>query len=719
MSTASKHRVPLLFLLAFAGGLLAVLPAAAQLVPAGPLVEVGSIGPGYTNAELQSLTLQQPRVLMEPDGGFIALWWQADKRLVQPRLMIRRFDAAGEPLWVPQEFWDPVDGVGDVRGLDDAAMNAAGDFVVAWNEPGAGIFFRTFDVCRFPLGPIVAIGDGKPTLPHEVQSIQDLAVGLGPDGTVVVAWVQRVVAPETEGGETFDEVIVERYDAGGELIGELTRLHAGAVIVDVDVEVAADGGFGVAFEGITIDPAASYVDFEMFDAEGEPLVVPPVGQAHSSVEAPQVAADGSGSFLVALRDSGGQGPDGLDGSCTGIFARLHDGNGTPTTEEIQVNAVAAGCQFAARAEGLGDGWMVAWAGAEADDFFGVDAADSGIWIREVAADGSLAGEPIRVLPGWVPTYELAAGDGRAALGAIVARGPKDPPRFVVQRLAPPALAACAHAGADDHLCLQAERFRVDADWRDPYNVAVGLGSGFHVADVSDSGAFWFFGEDNLELLVKVLDGRGVNGHFWVFYGAMTTVEYWVAVTDLATGEQEVYYNPPRVQASVADTAAFAAPAGGAATVAAAPQVLAGSPSGGVIAVPAGDLTGRAVAAATGPCPEDEPTPGAVSPNVLCLQGSFEVEVSWSNPRTGGSGLGRPVAMTPDTGGFWFFDEDNVELVVKVLDGRPVNGYWWVFYAGLSDVEYDLVVTPPDGNSVVYTNPPFQLNSGADTAAVPE
>jgi hypothetical protein len=74
-------------------------------------------------------------------------------------------------------------------------------------------------------------------------------------------------------------------------------------------------------------------------------------------------------------------------------------------------------------------------------------------------------------------------------------------------------------------------------------------------------------------------------------------------------------------------------------------------------------------------------------------------------------------MTGDTGGFWFFDEDNVELMVKVLDGRRVNGHWWVFYAGLSDVEYTLTVHSAFSDPVTYTNPAFEVTSGADTAAV--
>jgi hypothetical protein len=57
-------------------------------------------------------------------------------------------------------------------------------------------------------------------------------------------------------------------------------------------------------------------------------------------------------------------------------------------------------------------------------------------------------------------------------------------------------------------------------------------------------------------VVKVLDGTAVTGHFWVFYGALSNVEYELTVTDTATGEVNVYTNPRGRFASVGDTAAF-------------------------------------------------------------------------------------------------------------------------------------------------------------------
>jgi len=70
-----------------------------------------------------------------------------------------------------------------------------------------------------------------------------------------------------------------------------------------------------------------------------------------------------------------------------------------------------------------------------------------------------------------------------------------------------------------------------------------------------------------------------------------------------------------------------------------------------------------------------------------------------------------VPLTGDTGYFWFFDSANIELVVKVLDGCPVNEHHWVFAGGLTNVEVELRVTDTlTGDVQDYTNAagsPFQ------------
>ncbi|HBL27702.1 MAG TPA: hypothetical protein DD490_12765 [Acidobacteria bacterium] len=247
------------------------------------------------------------------------------------------------------------------------------------------------------------------------------------------------------------------------------------------------------------------------------------------------------------------------------------------------------------------------------------------------------------------------------------------------------------------LCLGG-RFRVEAEWRDFQG---NRGRGHAAALTADTGTFWFFDAANVEVILKVLDGRGVNGHHWVFYGALSNVEYTLTVTDTQTGAVRRYVNPPGRLGSVADTEAFG-PRG--ATRA---GVVTEGPAPEAAQAPA---AARSVRAVSGSCVPDATR--------LCLNhGRFAVEVRWKDFQ-GHTGTGQAVPLSGgDTGSFWFFDAGNVEVVLKVLDGRPLNGKFWVFYGALSNVEYTLTVTDTETGAVkTYTNPRGRLASVADTGA---
>ena len=110
---------------------------------------------------------------------------------------------------------------------------------------------------------------------------------------------------------------------------------------------------------------------------------------------------------------------------------------------------------------------------------------------------------------------------------------------------------------------------------------------------------------------------------------------------------------------------------------------------------------------------------AAGPTNLCLLGNrFRVEVSFINQHSGNApGVGKPLPGTDQTGYFWFFNQENTELVVKMLDGRSYNGRFWFFHGGLSDVDYTITVTDTaTGAQRTYRNLPGTLSSGADTSA---
>jgi hypothetical protein len=89
---------------------------------------------------------------------------------------------------------------------------------------------------------------------------------------------------------------------------------------------------------------------------------------------------------------------------------------------------------------------------------------------------------------------------------------------------------------------------------------------------------------------------------------------------------------------------------------------------------------------------------------LRLSGNrFQVGATWRTAG-GGSGVGHAIPLTADTGAFWFFAPGNVELVVKVLDACTPFGRFWVFAAGLTNVEVTVAVTDfATGKVQTYTN----------------
>ncbi len=136
--------------------------------------------------------------------------------------------------------------------------------------------------------------------------------------------------------------------------------------------------------------------------------------------------------------------------------------------------------------------------------------------------------------------------------------------------------------------------------------------------------------------------------------------------------------------------------------------------------------------ADGPCRYD---PGFVLPDLegrvrprdvcvpdlttLCLGdgGRFRARITWET-REGLTGEGkRAVLQTQDTGSFWFFEQDNIEMVVKAVDGRQNNGRLWIFYGSATDVIFELTVTDVETSLVkLYSKALGELASVGDTTA---
>lgn len=236
------------------------------------------------------------------------------------------------------------------------------------------------------------------------------------------------------------------------------------------------------------------------------------------------------------------------------------------------------------------------------------------------------------------------------------------------------------------LCLDGGRFKVNAQWK-----TTDGRSGFAQAVplTGDTGYFWFFSPDNVEVFVKVLDACGANGRRWVFAGGLTDVQVTFHVTDTETGLVQTYANPQgKAFQPIQDTGGFASSC---------QPALAASQ-----ATRTPEAPGR-LGSPLGECSSGQPG--------VCLRGGrFRIEADWRTPQ-GQQGSGHAVGITSDTGYFWFFDDSNLELVVKVLDACTLNQRFWVFAGGLTNLEVRLRVTDTlTGQVREYLNPanrPFQ------------
>ena len=235
-----------------------------------------------------------------------------------------------------------------------------------------------------------------------------------------------------------------------------------------------------------------------------------------------------------------------------------------------------------------------------------------------------------------------------------------------------------------------EDFRISLEARDQRSGRTS--AGLAVAHTDDFAWFSLPGltgnTDNPEVFVKVVDGRAVNGNFWVFYGGLTDVEYTVSVTQESTSLLRTYRKEAGGACGAFDTVAF--------------------PRSG------------------GPAPSAAPGAACAAEGDLFLSPgrSFTVRLTATDPRTGRTTSGVAANENDSFGTFslpaFTGNLSNPEVFVKIVDGRPVNGRFWVFYGGLTDVEYTLTVTDAvTGAGHDYEKPAGSACGGFDTSTFSE
>jgi hypothetical protein len=542
------------------------------------------LGSVSSTRQLSPGIVQSPDVAVDAAGNAVVVW--AVSRFEGDLIFLQRFNAANEapglqgvPEMVNQ---NPVNS----RDKPRVVLDAAGDILVSWDDYRTGnlpdVWARRFDGPTGAWAPELRI---NPSVPGFQQ------------GSVPILYPERdgavVYSDLTEG-----KVLVRRLDAAGAPLGDPLQIAPlGAVDVPfVDAAAGPDGTALAAWQG-----GDQLIHAGLFDRFWNPLGGDflPSSETLDSEGEPAVAAGGSGSFAVAWSSAG---PlifspipelppgvqDGRDGSSFGVFAqRLRSSSLCAAGSEV---LCLDGGRFQASVRwknpytgetGMGKAlpltgdtgafWFFSPSNLELMVkalnghlvngrfwiFYGslsnveytltvTDMARGAVKTYHNPSFQFASQADVDAFPAIPPPALLATGAAEAAATALPASSPKtESALFAAGDCTPTPTSLCAQ-----------NRFQVTVDFIDPRTATQGQGRA--VSLTNDTGVFWFFEPGNLELMVKVLDGGGVNGHFWVFYGALSDVDYTIKVTDTATGAMRIYHNPLHHLASGADVTAFTA-----------------------------------------------------------------------------------------------------------------------------------------------------------------
>jgi len=525
---------------------------------ASPAASVGSIrpkpelpvrlGPEFQANAVSAGDQSQPAVAMAPDGSFMVAWVSGKD------VFGRIFDAAGAPR------------TGDVR-LNDVALgsfaqvrvaaNAAGGFMAVWSDGGPAFgsksaLARVYGPDGHPLGGVIPLAAGNDA-GFPFVSLPDVTAD--PAGGFLAAWTEYGNV-----GSTF--LVTQRFDAQGRQLGSQVPFDAHGSIGEPRVAASPRGGFLVVWAATfpQIDAPISDLWAQPLDASGQTVggsfvinseIRPLPGAVR--LGAPVFYADGSFAVLWSQTTLFGFPSDGL-------YARRYTAAGTPAggITAIQSHPPASFSAPSALALPLGDTWVV-WS-----DQVALGTVQAGIYSGVFGFAWDPEGE-IRRVNTYVSPWSAQAGPAVAAAGNH-AVAVWDSNSLPLPTFPPPvsqdgsgsgvfgqrfSLVSCALDA--NELCLDG-RFRISVQFTDPRNGQTSAGT--PVPITGDTGAFWFFDRPNLELMIKVLDGRAANGHFWVFYGALSDVSYTIGVTDTVTGISRTYHNNLGHLASGSDVTAF-------------------------------------------------------------------------------------------------------------------------------------------------------------------
>ncbi len=322
--------------------------AASQAVPHGDFL-LSAAGTEIPVNTFTSNAQDLPAVAIDGDGDFVVVWASSGQDTsnfgVYGQLYNRAGVAQGSEFRVNSTIansqTDPF-----------VAMDADGDFVVTWTSTGQdggndGVYGQRYNAAGVAQGSEFRVN--STTAGNQRLS----SVAMDAAGNFVVAW-----ASDLQDGSSFG-IYFQRFNAAGVAQGNELRANTTTADNQTNPAVAmdADGDFAIAWQSNLQDGSGIGVYFQRFSKTG--ATVGGEIRANSFTTGaqalPTIAMDANGDFIVAWASSG------QDGSSDGVYAQLYNNLGATVGNEFRANTFTTQAQSAPSASMDADGdFIITW-----------------------------------------------------------------------------------------------------------------------------------------------------------------------------------------------------------------------------------------------------------------------------------------------------------------------------------------------------------------------
>jgi hypothetical protein len=222
-----------------------------------------------------------PSIAMDPVGNFIVSWytvtWSDGSSY---NIIARRFDKDCNPLGSDFLVNTYTDGY---QAFPSAAMDDAGNFVIAWQGDDESFYARRFDNNGNPLGSEFQVNTTSDPGSYSMAP----SVAMDSNGDFVITW------------SILGDIYAQLFDYNGDKVGNEFKVNIYQTYSQLNpsAEMDSEGNFVITWQSYREFTSGEDVVARMYDKNGNPLS----GDLQVSLNGgvyPSIAMDNGGNFII-------------------------------------------------------------------------------------------------------------------------------------------------------------------------------------------------------------------------------------------------------------------------------------------------------------------------------------------------------------------------------------------------------------------------------------